>query len=189
LGQLAAGQTITSKPMDIGYAAGRGWVDFNNDKKADYCRVVGVTGHYQLAVSLSTGKDDNSHGFKEPPILSGNINPGVDDWGVWIDWDKDGFPDYVRVVGSQNFAGDTGIAVTYGAGSGFGETKRYTTQHFDWGYPETRLWVDMDGDGKPDFVRLAGSHADPMIAVTLSAGKNGLGNTYYIPLASASSTQ
>jgi hypothetical protein len=183
LGQMAAGATITSQGLDVGYAAGRGWVDFNGDKKADYCRVVGVRGAYRLEVTLSTGT-----AFKAPPILSSIIDPGTDDWGVWVDWDGDGFPDYVRVVGTQNFT-DAGIAVTFGTGTGFGETKVFKAQHFDWGYPETRMWIDMDADGKPDFVRLVGSHSDPMIAVTTSAGRNGFGPTTILPLSSESGAQ
>jgi hypothetical protein len=178
---MATGATIKSQGLDVGYSAGRGWVDFDGDKKADYCRVVGGRGAYRLAVSLSTGRTGT--GFKDPPILSGVIDPGVDDWGVWVDWDGDGFPDYVRVVGTKNFT-DAGIAVTFGTGTGFGETKVFKVQRFDWGYPETRMWIDMDADGKPDFVRLVGSQSDPIVAVTTSAGRNGLGVTTFLPLPS-----
>ena len=91
--------SYTSEVLDWGYDAGREWVDFNGDGKADYCRRVGSVNNQSSYVSctVSTGT-----GF------GATHRSGVLDWGHdagrrWVDFNSDGKADYCRVIGSVNF--------------------------------------------------------------------------------------
>ena len=173
----ANGRTLQSDPVDPGYDEGRGWVDFNGDGKADYCRVVGVVGSYGLKCTFSNGT-----GFDKKELLmtGARFKPGDTVGRDWIDWDGDGLPDYVRALGPK------GLAVTFGAKSDFGETVE-SDSTLDAGAPDSRLWFDVDGDGRPDFIRVVGNNRD-LIAVTFSVGRErglhgkGFGATRIEPL-------
>ena len=191
--QRAAGAEIVSRGFQVGLPDGRDWVDFNKDKKADYCRVVGTQNDYHLRVTLSAG---DRFGTTLPD--SEKIDPGIKETRAWVDWDGDGFPDFVRVVERPGF--HRGIAITFGSGSGFGPTLDNLTPNsgnveiagvrpedlprflniFDTGYPEATLWMDVNGDGKADYIRLVGSNKD-LVSVTLSNGR-GFGLTITEPL-------
>jgi len=152
------GQEIMSGVLDWGYPEGRAWVDFNGDGKADYCRLVGVQNLVSSFVqcTLSTGT-----GFGQ------TITSGVLDWGypegrAWVDFNGDGKADYCRIVGG---AGNYHAQCTLSTGLSFGET--YTSGVLDPGDPTTRYWVDLNGDGKADFCRLA---AGNILKCLLSTG-------------------
>jgi hypothetical protein len=207
--QRAAGREIVSpacnRPpdfvcLDVGLPDGRAWVDFNRDRKADYCRVVGTSGNFHLQVTLSAADR-----FGSTITSSDAIDPGIKETRNWVDWDGDGIPDFVRVVERPGF--DPGIAVTFGSPNGFGPTIDNLTRlpvdargHpmqreiagvsredlprffniFDVGHPELTLWMDVNGDGKADYVRVVGSKKD-LVSVTLSNGRS-LGLTITEPL-------
>src|SRR6185503_4266447 len=171
----AAGSTIETRLIDPGLPSGRAWVDFNRDGKADYARVVPINNEYVVAVTLSTGANLGSQ-----TLVSKRLDPGIDGDRVWADWDGDGYPDFIRLIGPNNLTAR--LAVTFGGPTGFVETKE-STGRFDWGYPESRTWMDIDGNGGTDFIRVIGNNRD-IVAITLSAGR-AIGRTITEALPSA----
>ena len=163
------GQTIMSGTIDPGYDIGRGWGDVNGDGRADFCRVVGQSGAYQLACTLSTGA-----GFGQT-VTSGVIDRGYDIGQAWVDFDGDGRVDFCRLVGNTNLQSSY-LACTLSIGTGFGAT--IISGVVDWGYESGRTWIDVNGDGKPDYCRLAGNTnlQSSYVACTLSTG-TGFGET------------
>ncbi|WPB78998.1 RHS repeat-associated core domain-containing protein [Archangium violaceum] len=144
------GATYGSGALDWGYDAGRQWVDFNGDGRADYCRVVGNTNSSSsyLSCTVSTGM-----GF------GGTYSSGVIDWGYesgreWTDFNGDGRADYCRRVGGTN-GSSSYMSCTVSTGTGFGNT--WATGVVDWGYDNGRQWADVDGDGLSDFCRTVGN--------------------------------
>jgi RHS repeat-associated protein len=145
--------TISSL-SDWGYADRRWWVDFNGDGKTDYCRAVGNSwgnGSY-LGCSLSTGTG-----------LSGEftVQVPVSDWGYsdrrwWVDFNGDGKTDYCRAVGNSS---GNGSYLGCSLSTGTGLSVEFTVQApvSDWGYYDRRWWVDVNGDGKPDYCRAVGN--------------------------------
>jgi len=132
------GATVTSGVVDWGYDAGRKWVDFDGDGKADYCRRVGDVNLQSSYVSctLSTGS-----GF------DGTVTSGVVDWGydtgvAWVDFNGDRRADYCRRVGNVNLQSSY-VSCTLAAGRGFGRT--VTSGVVDWGYDTGVAWTDFDG--------------------------------------------
>jgi hypothetical protein len=106
------GATYTSDVVDWGYEAGRAWVDFNDDGRADYCRLVGAVNHsssyVQCTVSTGTG-------------FGATYTSSVMDWGyeagrAWVDFSGDAQADYCRVVGSN---GGLREQCTVATGNGF----------------------------------------------------------------------
>jgi len=197
--QRAAGQEIIDRTVNVGLPDGRAWVDVNKDRKADYCRVVGTPNDSRLSCTLSARDRFGA------TITSEKIDPGIKETRAWVDWDGDGIPDFVRVLDRP---GDyPGIAITFGAANGFGPTIDNLTPRprdangniarveiagvkpedlfrflnlFDVGYPEATLWMDANGDGKVDYIRIVGSDKD-LVSVTLSNGR-GFGLTVTEPL-------
>ena len=166
------GVTYPSGVIDWGYDAGRQWVDFNGDGRADYCRVVGDTNGTSSKVSctVSTGT-----GFGTTYTSS------VIDWGYaegrqWSDFNGDGKADYCRVVGDTNGTSSK-VSCTVSTGTGFGAT--YSSGVIDWGYAEGRQWVDFNGDGKADYCRLVGNtnNVSSSVSCTVSTA-TGFGTTY-----------
>ena len=110
--QLYAGSDIRSNPIDWGYNAGRAWVDFNGDGKADYCRIVGGdTSGYHAKCLLSTGT-----GFG-PDVMSVALDAGYEDSRVWKDVNGDAKVDYCRLVGMHREI----VRCTLSAGNSFGQ--------------------------------------------------------------------
>ena len=165
------GQTITSGVVDWGLPQGRAWVDVNGDGKADYCRLIGNVNNQSSYISctLSTGT-----GFGQT-ITSGVVDWGYADGRAWVDENGDGKADYCRTVGSVNNQSSL-ISCTLSTGNGFGQT--ITSGVVDWGYPDGRAWVDVNGDGKADYCRTVGNvnNQSSYISCTLSTG-TGFGQT------------
>jgi hypothetical protein len=99
------GQVIQSGNLDLGYPEGRAFVDFDGDRKADYCRVVGDK-KSGVACTLSEG---NAFGTTLP---SDTLDLGYPDTRQWRDANSDGKADFCRVVGTYR---DT-IACTFSQG-------------------------------------------------------------------------
>ena len=191
INQRAAGREIVSRDVDVGDPDGRAWVDFNRDGKADYCRVVGTPGNFHLQVTLSAGDR-----FGSTITSSETIDPGIKQTRNWVDWDGDRIPDFVRVIERPRF--NPGIAITFGSATGFGPTIDNLTSRptdargnpiqveiagvrredlprflniFDIGDADLTLWLDVNGDGKADYVRVVGSNKD-LVSVTFSNGRS-----------------
>jgi hypothetical protein len=159
------GATYTSpSAVDLGYATGRAWVDFNGDGRRDYCRVGGNSNGVdsRLQCTLSTGT-----GFGAS-IFSGVLDWGYADGREWTDFNGDGRADYCRVVGvSPNLE----LSCTVSTGTGFGATY-ISPPGIDLGYPTGRAWVDFNGDGRRDYCRVVGfsNAVDSRVLCTLSTG-------------------
>lgn len=97
--------TIYSDSMDLGLPIGRKWIDINRDSHLDYCRVIGSTGLYKLACTLSA---ENSFGST---ITSNAIDKGLDAGSDWVDVKGTGEEAYCRVIGTANLQ-DSRIACT-----------------------------------------------------------------------------
>jgi hypothetical protein len=126
-----------SVPLFKAVQAGQGWVDFNGDGRADYCRLTDAP-----VCTLSTGT-----GFGQ--TWSG---PGLDlGWGAgraWTDFDGDGRADYCRIVGGAYQYAQCTISTP----TGFGAT--FTSTRLDAGYDAGRAWVDVNADHRADYCRV-----------------------------------
>ncbi|HZH79156.1 MAG TPA: peptidase M12A astacin [Archangium sp.] len=105
------GATYISGVLDWGYEAGRAWVDFDGNGRADYCRVVGGASDGRVQCTAFTGG-----GF------GATYTSGVLDWGYgtgrsWADMNGDGRADYCRIVGGE---GSLRQQCTLSTGTGFG---------------------------------------------------------------------
>jgi hypothetical protein len=145
---VAFGSPIQSAVIDWGQETGRAWVDVNGDGMADFCRVVGTSGAYKLACTLSTG-----NGFGET-ITSAVMDPGLVLGRAWTDVNGDGLPDYCRLTGTTNLK-DSRAECILSTGTGFGA--KVTSGILDWGIESKRAWRDVDGDSRSDFCIAASS--------------------------------
>ncbi len=171
----AFASTITSGVIDAGYPAGRAWVDVNGDGRADFCRVIGSSGNYRVACTLSTGS-----GFGTT-VTSTVIDPGVDDGRFWRDVNGDGRADFCRLTA---VSGDQGRATcTLSTETGFGST--IISGMVPIGDAKTRDWVDANADGRMDFCRYIPSAST---ATCLLSVGNGFGVDYALKNAPSSST-
>jgi len=150
-------------PSAAAQAALAGWrADFNGDGKVDFCQIESRRGYSGLLCTVA--------GIRQP-IRSGNIDLGQTQGRAFVDFDGDRKQDYCRVVGtgSASFA-----SCTLSEGTAFGVTVR--SQALEGGYPETRQWRDVNGDGRADFCRTVGNNRE-LFSCTLSEGRRGFGRT------------
>ncbi|WP_204040731.1 hypothetical protein [Acrocarpospora phusangensis] len=162
------GQTFTSGAVDAGWDAGRAWVDFNGDGKADYCRVVGLSSKsVQCTVSGGDGWDDT---FQSAPL-----DAGYDAGRSWVDANGDGKSDFCRIVGFW----DKSVQCTFSTGTGTGFGRTVTSAPLDPGYDDSRRWGDVNGDSKADYCRIVGSvnYSSTTVRCTLATG-NGFGSSF-----------
>jgi len=158
---LFAGETHQSTVLDWGRGTGRAWVDFDGDGKADFCRLTGTENRKNAfaVCTLSTGK-----GFGIS-VESAPLDWGDDHARAWVDFNGDGKADYCRLIGRD---ADQRVSCTLSEGSQFGKT--IVSDKIGWGEEGTRLWGDVNGDGKADFCRVIGKAEKALIACTLSNG-------------------
>lgn len=154
------GLTFTSDKSSWGSPDGRGWVDFNDDGRSDYCRVIPGP---RLSCTLSTGTAFGT------TVSSPDLDQGYPDTRAWTDANGDGKADYCRRVGD---GGNERVQCTLSTGSGFGAT--FTSDRVGWGYDVGRGWVDINGDGRSDYCRLvngsSGNTNTSRASCTLSTG-------------------
>ena len=161
------GATVTSPALDWGYTDDRWWTDVNQDRKADFCRIVGGgPAPFRMACTLSTGS-----GFGATWV-SGPMDVGYAEGRAWVDVNGDRRNDYCRVVGMPN---DQHVRCTLSGYAGFGGDT--LSPAFDWGYSWGRWWADVNGDLRADYCRATGDQAHQFIACTLSTG-GGFGATW-----------
>jgi hypothetical protein len=160
--------TIWSVFIDWGADAGRAWVDVDGDGLPDYCRAVG--GENNVDSKASCAKSTGT-GIGPTEILSGLLDWGSPEGRAWVDVNGDGLPVYCRVVGSANHT-DSGVTCSISHGTVIGPAEIKSDRHLDWGYPEGRAWVDINGDGLADYCRVAGGTgvADGWVTCALSTG-------------------
>ncbi len=162
------GQTpIVSGVIDSGWEEFRQWVDFNGDGKADYCRLL--SSMQEVACTISTGTGFGQTYFSGAIDLSQSIWEGFSA-RQWVDFNGDGKADYCRFKNNQ--MGECHVECTISTGTGFGQTySDYVGSHNpedDSCYSEI-IWVDVNGDGKTDYLRFDGAR--------ISTG-TGFGATY-----------
>jgi hypothetical protein len=144
--------TYSSAALDPGAEVGRAWVDFNGDRKADFCRVLGGGLSATIACTVSTGA-----GFGATYTYA--TDGGYADGRMWGDVSGDGRADYCRRVG--NGGADSRIGCSISTGTGFADGGN-TLQA--WGVNETL--ADANGDGTADYCRITGT--DPSYAASCS---------------------
>jgi hypothetical protein len=99
-----SGQAIQSPNLDLGYPEGRAFVDFDGDRKADYCRVIDDK-RSSVACTLAEGNFVTT-------LQSEPLELGYPDTRQWRDVNGDGKADFCRVVGTYR---DT-MACTFSQG-------------------------------------------------------------------------
>jgi YD repeat-containing protein len=164
------GEEIQSPVIDWGFPVDRSWVDVNGDGRADYCRVVGGGDNQRVRCLLSTGT-----GFGQD-ILSPVIDWGFQGTRAWVDVNGDGKADFCRLVGGD---GNSHVSCLLFTGVGFGAD--ILSPNIDWGFPEGRAWVDVNGDGKSDYCRVVGGGSNQRIRCLLSTG-HGFGADVLSPI-------
>lgn len=140
---VAVGQAppaAATEPTPKAVQAAKGWVDFNGDGKADYCR---VSDYNYLKCTVSTGT-----GYGKTYVSSSPVDPGYSAGRAWADVTGDGKADYCRVVGST----DKYLNCTPSTGTGFGST--FGSGRVLAGYDAGRVWADATGDGRADYCRV-----------------------------------
>jgi hypothetical protein len=146
------------EPVDSGYEAGRAWADFNGDKRADYCRVVG---DWHKNIQCTAAGDAGFAGT----FTSGSVDAGYNAGRAWADFDGDGRADYCRVVGKW----DKRVQCTVSNRDFAGFAGTFTSPVLDPGYDAGRAWTDVNGDGRADYCRVVGL-TRKSVQCTLSMG-------------------
>lgn len=138
-----------------------GFFDFNADGIADYCRVL-AGGTLRCTLSSLAG-------LIQTEVSSlGNVPVQWAEGAAFVDVNGDGNVDFCRLAGSLG-AEYIRCTLSNGIGWEFGGAAGNTRELLsgtlnDAGHGLARWWVDINGDGLPDFCRLASS-PDPMANV------------------------
>lgn len=86
------------------------------------------------------------------------------EWGTaiaWVDYNADGKADYCRLTAAVE------LQCTLATGRGFGGT--VATPALDAGYPEQRMWGDVDGNGGADYCRRVDSPSNQRYQCSLAS--------------------
>jgi RHS repeat-associated protein len=144
---LATGDGTFGPPIDTPFETNstswrdyRDLVDINGDGKADYVVTTSAMIYVKLAVGdgtfgpvIETSHPDTAEGWR--------------DYRDYVDVNGDGRPDYVRTT-------STDIRVRLGLGNGhFGTVVTTTFAASSDSWKTKREYVDLDGDGRIDYVR------------------------------------
>jgi hypothetical protein len=159
LDQQYCGKTIETGVIDEGYNEGRSWASITGNGFLSFCRIIGNVNGQDGAVKCLL-----LEGPAQDPHFGTDIQSGVMDWGypqgrAWVDVTGSGQASFCRVIGNKNFQ-DSAVRCTLIEG-GPGSTKfgrDVYSNTIDWGYPDTRRWVDINGDGMADFCREVGDN-------------------------------
>jgi hypothetical protein len=148
--------------------------DVNGDKRADFCRFVGLRDRPHLSCATAS---DTSFGHEYGFNSIQGIDRGYIDLPRWLeDVNGDDRADFCRFVGlparphlSCALATDTGFGHEYGFNS---------IQGIDRGYSTLPRWLeDVNGDDRADFCRFVGLPARPHLSCAL-ATDTGFGHEY-----------
>lgn len=151
LGTSFAGSTSTWTRTSVVLPA-EGWpagfFDFNGDGAVDFCR-VGTDGRLRcLTGSLSGISTATDVVSSIMPANAGVAKEGA----AWVDVNADGKVDFCGVRLYE-------LACLLTTGVQWESSFRlsdYTSSSTLWGHPHARWWVDINGDGFPDFCRAMG---------------------------------
>lgn len=114
----------------------------------------------------------------------GNVQANISDGGyeegrAWVDFTGDGRADYLRVVAPRNGGmGEVIVSPANATGTNLAADIRIRE---DIGHPVGRTWIDVNRDGKADFVRFVGSDVGDRIKVSYSDGQ-GFMHSDFFPL-------
>ena len=147
---IAPAAASASVPLFKAVQGGQGWVDYNGDGRADYCRLTDAT-----VCSQSTGA-----GFGQTWSAPG-LDLGWASGRAWTDFNGDGRADYCRIVGNSYQSAQCTVSTP----TGFGAT--YASGVIDTGYDAGRAWVDVNGDHMADYCRVVGGYR---VTCTISNG-------------------
>jgi hypothetical protein len=159
-------------------------LDVDRNGTVDLCRVIEGGAGRSIACTLSpTSRTEDLYAGRT--IDTGIVDAGYVEGRAFADFNGDGFPDYCRIIG-MGYPNSYAIC-TFFDGKEFAST--VTSGSLDWGYPETRKWVDVNGDKRADFCRVVGNHRE-FVDCTLSEGAKGFGQTIRdVNVASANQNQ
>lgn len=150
---------VTSGTIDHGKDEGLGWADVNLDGYLDFCRVTHSDGGNGRFACLLT---DGTGGFSAKEIASTFDGPGFGfDVGygegrTWADFNGDKRADFCRVVES-NSGSTSRIECAVSGTERIGPSFR--SLYLDPGETAGRAFLDVNGDGRADFCRVAGGRA------------------------------
>jgi hypothetical protein len=82
--------------IDLGYPEGRAWVDFDGDRRDDFCRVIG--NGYPSSFVTCTVSNGTAFG---PTFTSTAIDWGYPETRHWRDANGDKKADFCRVIGNR----------------------------------------------------------------------------------------
>lgn len=160
------------------------WVDITGDGILSLC-YVDLTGAHCRQWGPSGFAAEKATGAVP---IGDAIGKGL----AWVDVNGDGLADFCRVVSATDNVDDTpgSLLCTLSTGVGFGDTVAVTNLQV--GYARSaaidtsRMWPDVNGDGKADFCRVRGwvtgtPSANAYLECTLSTG-SGFGATFQAPV-------
>jgi hypothetical protein len=125
----------------------RGFFDVNGDGYPDFCRIdVAALCVLGSPAGLSSGVDYNSSALTAVT----NYKEGA----AFVDINGDGKTDFCRITGPS--VGNYRLSCRLSTGKGWESTDRSTPQVLNEGSKYNRWWVDINGDGLPDFCRAVG---------------------------------
>jgi hypothetical protein len=133
----------------------QGYYDFNGDGRADFCSFVPGAVLYCVL--------SGPNGFVSTPISSGvGVTVSGPEGAAFVDINADGNIDFCRHLVSRVLICTLSNGVSWEINGGSPWVNReLTSPDVDGGHAQFRWWVDINGDGFPDYCRLASS-PDPV---------------------------
>ncbi len=137
-----------SMPLEMGsFDWPRNFYDFNGDGSPDFCRVASVNNQTVLKCLLGSPT-----GFTTTDVTSGPLIPSYKEGAAFVDINGDGKTDFCRITGSS-----AALALSCMMSNGLSwetvERTSPTIPDAEIGDAQARWWVDINGDGLPDFCR------------------------------------
>jgi hypothetical protein len=144
----AAGRVLTIGDRDWA----RGFYDVNGDGYPDYCGQSG--GYIRCALNSKNGFVAGANydsGSLASPTQHANGS-------TFVDINGDGNTDFCRLT--EPVSGSFRLSCRLSTGKGWDTADRSTSQYIQKGDAENRWWIDINGDGLPDFCRANGADPD-----------------------------
>ena len=133
-------------------SSNRAWIDVNNDNIADYCRLIRhQTSTFPPRVFNTAKCSLSSVGGVGAEIESEPIDIGFEDGRAWVDVTSTGRPGFCRLVGAKETTFNVECLPVLDAGFGADFLSSPIENYLS---SSARAWVDINGDGKPDYCRL-----------------------------------
>jgi hypothetical protein len=129
----------------------RGFHDVNGDGYPDFCRMD--VNRIFCALNSPNGFIGTAD-YDSATLDAAQYKEGA----AFVDVNGDGNTDYCRITGLSS--GNYRLSCRVSTGKGWEATERTTPQTILEGDSQNRWWVDINGDGLPDFCRAVGSDPD-----------------------------